>query len=85
MDATCMQCEFCSVGFAAAEAAELEAETGEAAIPWVNLEPTLDETFEEGIRRLQDRETWKIWQWPMSDKLFYTPEEYKCAADVHSC
>ncbi len=66
---------------AAAEAAELEAETGEPGeIPWaVNLEPTVEELLEEGIKRLHSRDTWKLWKWPNSDKVFYTPDEFKCA------
>ncbi|BDA41097.1 probable inactive ubiquitin carboxyl-terminal hydrolase 54 at C-terminar half [Coccomyxa sp. Obi] len=64
---------------AAAEAAELEAETGEPGeIPWaVNLEPTVEELLEEGIKRLHSRDTWKLWKWPNSDKVFYTPDEFK--------
>ena len=75
--------EVCRVCFAAAEAAELEAETGEPGeIPWVNLEPTVDELLEEGIKRLHSRDTWKLWKWPNSDKVFYSPDEFKCAPNA---
>lgn len=58
----------------------MEAETGEPGeIPWVNLEPTVEELLEEGIKRLHSRDTWKLWKWPNSDKVFYTPDEFKCA------
>ena len=44
-----------------------------------NLGPSVEELFEEGIERLHHRETWKLWRWPQSDNVFYSPDEYKCA------
>lgn len=66
---------------AAAEAAEeAEAEGVEPGeIPVLSLEPSVAEAFEEGLRRLEHRDTWKLWRWPASDAVFYTPDEYKCA------
>lgn len=68
-------------GGAAAEAAEeAEAEGVEPGeIPACHLEPSVAELFEEGLRRLEHRDTWKLWRWPASDAVFYTPDEYKCA------
>ena len=44
-----------------------------------NLGPSVEELFEEGITRLHHRETWKLWRWPQSDNVFYSPDEFKCA------
>lgn len=61
----------------AAEEAEAEGvEPGE--IPQFNLEPNVAELFEEALRRLEHRDTWKLWRWPLSEAVFYTPDEYKC-------
>ena len=67
----------------AAEAAEAEGvEPGE--IPRLNLEPTVEDAFQEGLARLRQRDTWKLWRWPLADKVFYTPDEYKCAQRTHA-
>ncbi len=47
-----------------------------------NLGPTLEELFEEGIRRLHVRDTWKLWRWPQSDNVFYSPDEFKYAVHM---
>ena len=61
----------------AAEAAEAEGvEPGE--IPRLNLEPTVEDALREGLARLRQRDTWKLWRWPLSEAVFYTPDEYKC-------
>ena len=48
-----------------------------------SLGPTVEELFEEGIGRLNYRETWKLWKWPDAEKVFYTPDDFKCAL-IHS-
>lgn len=49
-----------------------------------NLGPSVEELFEEGITRLHHRETWKLWRWPQSDNVFYSPDEFKCAPGLIS-
>ena len=44
-----------------------------------SLGPTVEELFEEGIERLNYRETWKLWKWPEDEKIFYSPDDFKCA------
>ena len=44
-----------------------------------SLGPTVEELFEEGIERLNYRETWKLWKWPEDEKVFYSPDDFKCA------
>lgn len=37
----------------------------------LELEPSLEVVLEEGIKRLQDKGTWKLWQWaPDNVELF---------------
>ena len=67
----------CAAAEAAEEAEAEGVEPGE--IPACHLEPSVAELFEEGLRRLEHRDTWKLWRWPASDAVFYTPDEYKCA------
>ena len=47
-----------------------------------NLDPTVEDLFEEGIDRLHHRETWKLWRWPQSSNVFYSPDEFKCAPSI---
>ena len=42
-----------------------------------SLGPTVEELFEEGIERLNYRETWKLWKWPEDEKVFYSPDDFK--------
>lgn len=50
-----------------------------------NLGPTMEELFEEGMRRLHVRDTWKLWRWPQSDNVFYSPDEFKYVTCMHAC
>ena len=49
-----------------------------------NLGPTMEELFEEGMRRLHVRDTWKLWRWPQSDNVFYSPDEFKYTSCMHA-
>ena len=49
-------------------------------IPQLSLEPSVAELFEEGLRRLEHRDTWKLWRWPASDAVFYTPRRVQVRA-----
>ncbi len=60
-----------------AEAAELAAENPDGGPVTINLEPTLDDVLEEGIRRLQEKNTWKLWQWPTGGKEFYDADTFR--------
>ena len=65
----------CFVG-AALEAAEA-AELNDGTTVTVSLEPGLDEVFEEGSRRLLEKATWKLWQWPSEDKDFFDADSFR--------
>jgi hypothetical protein len=41
------------------------------------IEPALDEILEEGLRRLQQKETWKVWQWPPDGADFFDAESFR--------
>ena len=43
----------------------------------VGLEPTLEEVLEEGVSRLKDRTTWKLWTWPIDQKEFLDGEAFR--------
>ncbi len=49
-------------------------------IPRLHLEPTVEDALAQGLSRLRERDTWKLWRWPASERVFYTPDEYKCAS-----
>ena len=46
-------------------------------VPIPNLEPSMDELFDEGIKRMQERGTWKLWAFPPANKTFYDAESFK--------
>ena len=66
---------------AAIEEAEFAAEiaAGAEPIPGAPLapEPTMDEVLEEGISRLHERSTWKLWQWPLASKEFTDADSFR--------
>ncbi|KAK9806100.1 hypothetical protein WJX72_001362 [[Myrmecia] bisecta] len=67
---------------AALEAAEAELSDGQP-LP-INLEPTPEEILEEGIKRLQDKSTWKVWQWPLGSKEFFDADSFRrCVEEEH--
>jgi hypothetical protein len=41
------------------------------------IEPALDEILEEGIKRLQQKETWKVWQWPPDNADFFDADAFR--------
>lgn len=61
---------------AALEAAEA-AELNDGTTITVSLEPGLDEIFDEGTRRLQEKSTWKLWQWPPEEKEFFDADSFR--------
>lgn len=38
----------------------------------------LNEVLDEGVSRLQDKSTWKVWQWPNGGPEFYDAESFRC-------
>ncbi len=62
---------------AAAEEAEFAAEHPHTAITAINLEPTLEDILEEGVKRLQEKGTWKLWQWPRDGRKFYEADSFR--------
>lgn len=61
---------------AASEAAEA-AELNDGTTFTVSLEPGLDEIFDEGTRRLHEKSTWKLWQWPPEEKEFFDADSFR--------
>ena len=61
---------------AALEAAEA-AELNDGTTITVSLEPGLDEIFDEGTRRLHEKSTWKLWQWPPEEKEFFDADSFR--------
>ncbi|KAL0025091.1 hypothetical protein WJX79_008079 [Trebouxia sp. C0005] len=63
--------------FEAQEAAELN----DGTTITVSLEPGLDEIFEEGTRRLLEKSTWKLWQWPPEEREFFDADSFRTYAE----
>lgn len=66
-----------SAGHAAAEEAEFAAEHPHTAITGIKLEASLEDTLEEGIKRLKEKGTWKLWKWPRTGEEFYDAEAFR--------
>ena len=56
------------------------AELGEEG-EYLVMEPALEETLEEGILRMRDKGTWKVWTWPagsgVEQHAFYDSEAFR--------
>lgn len=65
---------------AALEAQEA-AELNDGTTITVSLEPGLDEIFEEGTRRLLEKSTWKLWQWPPEEHEFFDADSFRTYAE----
>lgn len=65
---------------AALEAQEA-AELNDGTTITVSLEPGLDEIFEEGTRRLLEKSTWKLWQWPPEEREFFDADSFRTYAE----
>lgn len=61
----------------AALEAEEAAELNDGTTITVSLEPGLDEIFEEGSRRLLEKSTWKLWQWPPEEQEFFDADSFR--------
>lgn len=61
----------------AALEAEEAAELNDGTTITVSLEPGLDEIFEEGSRRLLEKSTWKLWQWPPEQQEFFDADSFR--------
>jgi len=62
---------------AAALEAQEAAELNDGTTITVSLEPGLDEIFEEGTRRLLEKSTWKLWQWPPEEREFFDADSFR--------
>lgn len=69
----CFQRSLLAAALEAAEAAELN----DGTTITVSLEPGLDEIFDEGTRRLQEKSTWKLWQWPPEEREFFDADSFR--------
>ncbi len=43
----------------------------------VAMEPTLEEVLDEGVRRLKDKGTWKLWSWMPEGEEFFDAEAFR--------
>lgn len=66
---------------AALEAAEA-AELNDGTTITVSLEPGLDEIFDEGTRRLHEKSTWKLWQWPPDEREFFDADSFRYLVSI---
>ena len=66
-----------SVVIPAAIEAQEAAELDDGTTMTVHLEPGLDEIFDEGTRRLLDKSTWKLWQWPPEEREFFDADSFR--------
>ncbi|GLI67376.1 hypothetical protein VaNZ11_011557 [Volvox africanus] len=63
---------------AARQQAVADAPEGEPLDPaLLELEPSIEDVLEEGIKRLQDKGTWKLWQWPADNAALYDAESFR--------
>lgn len=37
----------------------------------------MDEVLEEGLSRLQNKPTWKLWHWPLDGEEFYDADSFR--------
>lgn len=61
---------------AAAAVAEVDGDL-DGDLTMITLEPTLEEVLEEGISRLKERPTWKLWTWLADQKEFTDSESFR--------
>ncbi len=40
-------------------------------------EPSMDEVLEQGVQRLQDKGTWKLWQWAPDNLELFEAEAFR--------
>jgi hypothetical protein len=43
----------------------------------LELETSMEEVLEEGAKRLRDKTTWKVWQWPADNSEFFEAEAFR--------
>ena len=46
------------------------------------LEPSLEEVLDEGVKRLRERSTWKLWTWPMDGTEFVDADAFRAHVTV---
>ena len=44
----------------------------------IDLEPSIEELLETGLKRLEEKPTWKLWQWPPEQKEFLDADSFRC-------
>ncbi|GLC41576.1 hypothetical protein PLESTM_001216400 [Pleodorina starrii] len=63
---------------AARQQAVADAPEGEPLDPaLLELEPSIEDVLEEGIKRLKEKGTWKLWQWPADNSALYDAESFR--------
>lgn len=43
----------------------------------LELEPSIEDVLEEGVKRLKEKGTWKLWQWPPDNAALYDAESFR--------
>ena len=46
------------------------------------VEPSLEEVLDEGVRRLKEKETWKLWTWPLDGTEFFDADAFRAHVTV---
>ncbi|EFJ48600.1 hypothetical protein VOLCADRAFT_104654 [Volvox carteri f. nagariensis] len=63
---------------AARQQAVADAPEGEPLDPaLLELEPSMEDVLEEGIKRLKEKGTWKLWHWPADNAALYDAESFR--------
>ena len=43
----------------------------------INFDPPVDEILELGLARSKERNTWKVWQWPLEESTFFYSDAFR--------
>lgn len=43
----------------------------------LELETSMEEVLDEGVKRLQEKSTWKLWQWAADNTEFFEAEAFR--------
>lgn len=43
----------------------------------LELEPSIEDVLEDGVKRLKEKGTWKLWQWPADGAEMFDAEAFR--------
>jgi hypothetical protein len=47
------------------------------------MDRTMEEVLDEGVQRLKDKSTWKLWTWMPGNEEFYEAEAFRAFVTVN--